>query len=141
GRFLLQALMLRFLFRNVILASGINGRRKDMRQKFVISVDDFGKKLLIKEYADINRNRKYETAEMVAKRKYSLLYKETYESDLILDSIAKGINDLVSTIRTRNMFPTRPFAVKIAESVVTLYESSETDSVELFLDDTDSEVA
>jgi hypothetical protein len=112
-------------------------RRKHMRQKYVVSIDESDKTLLIKEYADIDKNQKYATTEMAKKRTYSLLCEETYEKDLILNSIAKGINHLISTIRTRNLFPTRPFATKIAESVVTLYESNQVDSIELSFDDID----
>ena len=108
-----------------------------MRQKYVVSIEESGKTLLIKEYADIDKNQKYAATGMASKRKYSLLCEESYESDLILNSIAKGINDLISTIRTRNLFPTRPFAIKIAESVVTLYESNQADSIELSFDDID----
>ena len=109
--------------------------KKDMRHKYVISLGNYGKKLLIKEYADIDKNQKKQAPEMKVKNKYSFLYEETYESETIVSSIAKGENSLIASLRTRNMFPTRPLAIKLAESVRTLYKSSNGETVELFFDD------
>ncbi|MCF8081368.1 MAG: hypothetical protein K9K88_18990 [Desulfobacterales bacterium] len=111
--------------------------KTDMRHKYVISLGNYGKKLLIREYADIDKNQKKQAPEMQVKNKYSFLYEETYESETIVSSIAKGENSLIASLRTRNMFPTRPLAIKLAESVRTLYKSSKGETVELFFDDID----
>ena len=66
---------------------------------------------------------------------FTLLCEETYESEIIVSSISKGMNVLVAMLRTQNMFPIEPYATKIAESVIALYNSSENGSVELFFDD------
>jgi hypothetical protein len=47
------------------------------------------------------------------------------------------MNALVAILRTHNIFPIEPYATKIAESVMALYNSSEEGSVELFFDDAD----
>ena len=109
-----------------------------MRQKYVLSRDGTQKTLTIMEYAITERHQKNAASAMLAKGEFSFLCEETYESEMIATAVSKGTEDLVATLRTRNMFPIRPFAVKIAESVTALYESDEDGSVELFFDDIDS---
>jgi hypothetical protein len=112
-------------------------RRKDMRQKYVISRDGDKDKLKIREYAVIDKNMKKVASSMLRKGSFSFLCEETYENEIIVSSISKGMNALVAILRTHNIFPIEPYATKIAESVMTLYNSSEDDSVELFFDDVD----
>ncbi len=108
-----------------------------MRQKYVISLDGANNKLKIREYAIIDKNLKKETSSMLKKRSFSFLCEETYESEAIVHSISKGMNALVAILRTPNIFPIGPYAIKIAESVTALYNSSEDGSVELLFDDVD----
>ena len=112
-------------------------RRKDMRQKYVISRDGIKNKLKIREYAIIDKNLKKVASSMLQKANFSFLCEETYESEMIVSSISKGMNALVAILRTHNIFPIEPYAIKIAESVMALYNSSEDGSVELFFDDAD----
>jgi hypothetical protein len=112
-------------------------RRKDMRQKYVLSRNDAKSKLKIREYAIIDKNLKKVASSMLQKGSFSFLCEETYESEIIVSSISKGMNALVGILRTRNIFPIEPYATKIAESVMALYDSSENNSVELFFDDVD----
>ncbi len=72
---------------------------------------------------------------MLQKESFTLLCEETYESNTIVNSIAKGMEALVINIRTRNLFPIQPYAAKIADSVKKLYDSPEDGSVELLFDD------
>ena len=108
-----------------------------MRQKYVISRNGVKNKLTIREYAIIDKNLKKVPSSILEKRNFSFLSEETYESEIIVSSISKGMDVLVAVLRTHNIFPIGPYAIKIAESVATLYNSSEGDSVELFFDDTD----
>jgi hypothetical protein len=108
-----------------------------MRQKYVISRDGTNNILKIREYAILDKNLKVVASSMLQKGSFSFLCEETYESEIIVTSISKGINDLVAILRTHNIFPIEPYATKIAESVMALYNSSEEDSVELFFDDID----
>ena len=112
-------------------------RRKDVRQKYVISRDVAKNKLKIREYAIIGKNLKKVASSMLQKGSFSFLCEETYESEIIVSSISKGMNVLVAILRTHNIFPIEPYATKIAESVMALYNSSEDGSVELFFDDVD----
>ncbi len=108
-----------------------------MRQKYVISRDGDKDKLKIREYAIIDKNLKKVASSMLQKGSFSFLCEETYESEIIESSISKGMNTLVGILRTQNIFPIEPYANKIAESVMGLYNSSEDNSVELFFDDVD----
>ena len=108
-----------------------------MRQKYVISRNGAKNKLKIMEYAIIDKNLNKVASLMLRKENFSFLCEETYESEIILSSISKGMNALVGILRTHNIFPIEPYVSKIAESVMALYNSSEDNSVELFFDDVD----
>ncbi|MGD8980469.1 MAG: hypothetical protein PVH67_06995 [Desulfobacterales bacterium] len=108
-----------------------------MRQKYVISRDGDKNNLKIREYAIIDKNLKKVASSMLQKGSFSFLCEETYENEMIVSSISKGMNALVAILRTHNIFPIEPYATQIAESVMALYNSSEDDSVELFFDDID----
>ena len=108
-----------------------------MRQKYVISRNGTKNNLKIREYAMIEKNLKKVVSSMSQKGNFSFLCEETYESDIVVSSISKGINALVATLRTNNMFPIKPYAIKLAESVTELYNSPEEGPVELFFDDVD----
>jgi hypothetical protein len=112
-------------------------RRKDMRQKYVISRNGDKNNLKIREYAIIDKNLNKVASSMLNKGSFSFLCEETYESEIIESSISKGMNALVAILRTDNIFPIEPYSTKIAESVMELYNSSEDGSVELFFDDVD----
>jgi hypothetical protein len=106
-----------------------------MRQKYVISRNGDKNKLKITEYAIIDKDLNNVASSMLQNEDFTLLCEETYESEIIVSSISKGMNVLVAMLRTQNMFPIEPYANKIAESVIALYNSSENGSVELFFDD------
>ena len=108
-----------------------------MRQKYVISRIGDKNKLKIAEYAIMDKDLKNVASSMLQSGDFKLLCEETYESEIIVSSISKGMNALVAILRTRNIFPIEPYATKIAESVMALYNSSEEGSVELFFDDDD----
>ena len=67
--------------------------------------------------------------------KFTFLCQETYDSKLILSSISNGLKALIDILRTHNLFPIEPYAAKIADAVITLYNSSENGTAELFFDD------
>ena len=108
-----------------------------MRQKYVISRNEAKNILKIREYAITNKDLKKVASSMLQKGNFSFLCEETYESEIIVSSISKGMSHLVAILRTHNMFPIEPYSNRIAESVMALYNSSEDGSAELFFDDID----
>jgi len=108
-----------------------------MRQKFVISRNDVKNKLRISEYAIIDKMPKYAVVQIRQDERYTLLGEETYSSEVVASSIAKGRGELLVMLRTKNLFPIEPYANKIVDSVIALYQSAEDQSAELFFDDID----
>ena len=108
-----------------------------MRQKYSVSRDGVKNKLNIREYAIIQKVIKSSTPSITGKETFSFLGGETYDSATIVSSIHEGLDNLVSTLRTHNLFPIAPHAIKIAELVIELYDTEEDRSVDLFFDDVD----
>lgn len=94
-----------------------------MKQKYALHRDAANKKLIIKEYAELD------------KEILSLLCEETYEEDVVKACIGKGTKALIEGLRTRNMYPPRTFAQKIADMVVKLYDAEGEQSMDIFFDD------
>lgn len=108
-----------------------------MHHKYVISREGVNGNLRIQEYADLERKLKKLTPDDVDKKVYSLLYEENYDSDTIQNSMSIGMNELMSALRTVNLYPIKPYVSKIAESVTALYNGSEIGPVSLYFNDMD----
>ncbi len=108
-----------------------------MRQKYIISQEGTRHDFKIREYAIIDKNLKNVATPLLRQEDYEFLCEETYSHDRIERSISKGKEAVVNVLRTPNMYPIRPYVVKMAESVMVMYDSAENQSVELFFDDTD----
>lgn len=106
-----------------------------MHQKFMIFQDTDKDTLTIREYAVVGKNLKKMVPALLIEEDFSLMAKETYDGASISKSIAKGVDALVTTLRTTNLFPIMPYAVKIAESVMEMYDSPEDNAVELVFND------
>ena len=89
------------------------------------------------EYAVIEKDLKKVKSPNLRKDNFSLVGEETYESQAIIDSIARGEADLIGTLRTHNIFPISTYAVKIAEKIREIYTLSDDLTTELFFDDRD----
>ena len=96
-----------------------------MKQKYVILKDNEKKALVIKEYAELD------------KEIFSLLCEHTYDQKEIKSAINEGKENLISAMRSDNMYPIGRFAEKMAEAVADLFVSQEDQSVELMFDDID----
>ncbi len=97
-----------------------------MKQKFLIKNDLESGKFVIREYGELDKDI------------YSLLCEETFDHDTIAQAAGRGKNDLIATLRTKNMYPPGIYAEKIAESVMELLESSDEESIEVFFNDIDT---
>ena len=94
-----------------------------MKQKYTIVKDDKNNQLIIREFAELD------------KQILSLLCEETYDSKIIHAAIKQGSSHLISALRTKNLYPPGIYAAKIAESVIQLYATKSQESVDLFFDD------
>ena len=94
-----------------------------MKQKYAIVRDDKNNQLIIREFAELD------------KQILSLLCEETYDSKMIRAAIKQGSRHLVAALRTNNLYPPGIYATKIAESVTQLYTTKGQESIDLFFDD------
>jgi hypothetical protein len=97
-----------------------------MKQKYLILKDEAKKALIIKEFAELD------------KEIFSLLCEQTYQDKDINAAIKDGMEALIATLRTPNMYPIERYAVQIAEEVIDLYKSKEADSKEADSKEADS---
>ena len=94
-----------------------------MKQKYTIIKDDKNKQLIIREFAELD------------KEILSLLCEETYDQKLIRAAIKRGKEDLIAALRTDNLYPPGIYADKIANAVKELYAVKAKESVDLFFND------
>ena len=94
-----------------------------MKQKYAIIRDDDQLKLIVREYAELDK-------EMM-----SLLCEETYDQDAIVTALKNGRQAVIDAIRTNNMYPPTIFAEPIAKAIEGLFEEGGNSSAELFFDD------
>ena len=94
-----------------------------MKQKYTIIKDKKNKQLIIREFAELD------------KAILSLLCEETYEQKMIVAAIKSGQENLISALRTNNLYPPGIYAEKIADAVIELYATRAKESEDLFFDD------
>ena len=94
-----------------------------MKQKYLILNDKENKQIKIQEFAELNK-------EML-----SLLCEEAYDYQTIKSAISAGKDELVTALRTNNMYPPGIYAAQIADAVIELHRSKDRESVELLFDD------
>lgn len=96
-----------------------------MKQKYLIMKNNEKDEMIIRELGALE------------KETYSLLCEEKYDSKKIESAISEGKTNLISILRTQNLFPIGIVAEKIAEAIINMYTSENDQSVELFFDDVD----
>lgn len=94
-----------------------------MKQKYAIIRDDEQNTLIVREYAELDK-------EMM-----SLLCEEVYTQKAIIEAGKEGRQALLNMIRTDNMYPPTTFAHSIAEAIQGLLAEGGNPSAELFFDD------
>ena len=94
-----------------------------MKQKYTIIKDNKNKQLIIREFAELD------------KEILSLLCEETYEQKVIIAAMKSGKENLIAALRTNNLYPPGIYAEKIADAVKDLYTTRGKESEDLFFDD------
>ena len=94
-----------------------------MKIKFSIIKDQDKNKLVITEYAELDKDNQ------------ALLCKQSYDDEIIRGSKTK--KEMINLLRTNNLFPPSNQMDEIAQAVMNLYESDSTDEQELNFDDID----
>ncbi len=96
-----------------------------MKQKYVVMLDSENNSLVIKEYAELDK-------EML-----SLLCEETYSLESIETAKKRNRGALIQALRTQNMYPPASYTEEIADAVASLFEPGANPSTELFFEDKD----
>jgi hypothetical protein len=94
-----------------------------MKQKYSIVRDSENNQLIIREFAELD------------KEILSLLCEETYPDESITSAIKSGKDELISRLRTDNLYPVSQYAERIADGVIELYASEEKESMDILFDD------
>lgn len=96
-----------------------------MKQKYLILKNDEKTKLIIREFAELD------------KEMFTFLCEETFDDASVRSAIAIGKDALIAKLRTKNLFPIGIYAKELASAVTKMYESGNDQSVELIFDDHD----
>jgi hypothetical protein len=94
-----------------------------MKQKYAIIQDEDQNKLIVREYAELDK-------EMM-----SLLCEESYDRAVMAAAVQEGRQAVIDAIRTNNMYPPTIFAEPIAKAIEGLFAEDGNASAELFFDD------
>ena len=106
-----------------------------MIQKYSIIQDSDKNTLTINEYALLEKTNKYGVVTRYGDTDFTFVCKEEYSSDIIGEAVSKGINTIISAIRTDNLYPIEHHATRLADSIIDLYETEESTTVDLVFDD------
>ncbi len=98
--------------------------KKLMKQKYEICVNEDQKKLIIKEYAELD------------KESYTPTCEQSYDTDQV-EPLLNNSDKLIALIRNRNLYPIKAGALKIVEAINVLYESESKEPIEVIFNDMD----
>jgi hypothetical protein len=94
-----------------------------MKQKYEILRDDDNKRLIIREFAELDKDI------------MSLLCEESFDRKAIKSAMGLGKEALVAALRTKNLYPPGFYAERIAEKVVELLGARAKTAAEIIFDD------
>jgi len=96
-----------------------------MKQKYIIKKDDDKNTLVLKEYAELD------------KEIMSFMNEQEYNQEDITQAITGGSDELISVLRNTDFYPPQVFAEKLAEKITEIFDTDTDDAVELLLNDAD----
>ncbi len=94
-----------------------------MKQKFRILKENNTNRLIIQEFGELDKDV------------LSLLCEESYDDARMAAAIESGKEKVITALRTKNMYPPRGHAEKIAEQIMIFYESPQTEPMEVIIDE------
>jgi hypothetical protein len=95
-----------------------------MKQKYEILKNKDGSQFIIRELAELDKDI------------MSLLCEESYDATVVEAAIDAGKERLISALRTKNLYPPRSYAEKIADAVMNFYASQSLEPMIVLFDDT-----
>ena len=94
-----------------------------MKQKYEILKNGDNTRLIIREYGELDKDS------------LSLLCEEMYDDEAVSNAVAAGREKVISVLRTKNMYPPRGYAEKIADTVIDFITTKKSEVVEVFIDE------
>jgi hypothetical protein len=94
-----------------------------MKQQYTILKDLDNSRLIIREFGELDKDN------------LSLLCEESYDDAAVSDAVTAGREKVISVLRTKNMYPPRGHAEKIADLVMDFYAANKTEPVEIAIDE------
>lgn len=98
-----------------------------MYYKYIIQKDEKTGDLSIKEYSDSEKDTRVE------------MFKGAWEQDVIEDAVKGGNSMVIDTLRSIDFFPTGLYIEKIADAVVSIYNSNTAKDQTITLEFNDSD--
>ncbi len=96
-----------------------------MKQKFLVQKNAADAQIIIRENAELD------------KELMSLLCEERFDVSALEAALDSGREGLIAALRTRNLYPPKAYAEKIADAVQELLNNAGEDAIELYFDDLD----
>ena len=93
-----------------------------MRQKYIIKKDDANSTLVIREYAELD------------KEIMSFMGEQEYSRGDIVRAVAGPGDELINVLRNNEFYPPQVIAGKIAEKITEIYDIGIDEAVEILLD-------
>lgn len=94
-----------------------------MKQQYTILLNQNENRLLIREFGELDKDN------------LSLLCEEAYDDGVVSNAVAAGREKLISVLRTKNLFPPRGHAEKIADTVIAFYAGDKSEPVDILIDE------
>jgi len=94
-----------------------------MKQQYTVLKDLDKSRLIIREFGELDKDS------------LSLLCEESYDDAMVSDAVASGRDKVISVLRTKNMYPPRGHAEKIADMVMDFYAANQTEPVDISIDE------
>jgi hypothetical protein len=94
-----------------------------MKQQYTILKNLDNSRLIIREFGELDKDS------------LSLLCEESYDDAVVSDAVASGRENVISVLRTNNMYPPRGHAEKIADMVMDFYAANKSEPVNIAIDE------
>jgi hypothetical protein len=94
-----------------------------MKQQYTILKNHDNSRLIIREFGELDKDS------------LSLLCEESYDDAVVSNAVAAGREKVIAVLRTKNMYPPRGHAEKIADMVTDFYTANKSEPVVIAIDE------
>ena len=94
-----------------------------MKQQYTILKNHDNSRLIIREFGELDKDS------------LSLLCEETYDNAEVSNAVDTDREKVISVLRTKNMYPPRGHAEKIADMVIDFYTANKSEPVNISIDE------